>query len=104
MEIQEIRDSSKIETYRKTKWNTLVYNEEYVEWLEMQLVKNLHIPDVRHSLPDGWWYSDENGREVEVIGVFKNWAVVSSIVTEDTWLEPLEFVMNLYEECKGNDT
>ena len=65
--------------------------------------KQLRISGVSDSLPAGWRYYDENGSKCKVIGTVNNWVVVQDVLAEKTWAEPLEFVMALYEESKGNN-
>lgn len=54
------------------------------------------------SLPNGWWYYDEYGDKIHLVGVVEKWAVVENRLMEKTWLESLEFVMNLYKEWIEN--
>ena len=81
-------------------------NETFAKDLESIADKHfeqLAIQGVSISLPDDFWYSDENGNEVHLIGVIKDWCVVENRITEDTWVEPFEFVNSLYNDSlQGN--
>lgn len=67
-------------------------------------VKKLNLLDVRKSLPDDFWFDDERGTTVTVIGTIDKWCMVKDIEHEEPYVLPLEYVTSIYEESKeGKD-
>lgn len=65
---------------------------------------NLSIGDVSNSLPDRFWFEDEHGHKVTVIGYIKEWAVVEDSHHEEPYCLPFAYIQNLHDEmAAGND-
>ena len=66
--------------------------------------KALPIQNVSFELPDRFWFSDEKGTEVTVIGIVDKWCIVTDIHNEVPYALPFEFIHSIYKDSisKGN--
>lgn len=65
--------------------------------------EQLRLKDIDRVLPDDFWYYNEYGHRVNVLGVVKDFAVLQNETTEDTYVVELEYVVNIFNESNVND-
>lgn len=54
-------------------------------------------------IPDGFWFDDEHGTTVTVIGIVDKWCMVEDTEHDEPYALSLEYVVSIYEESKeGN--
>jgi hypothetical protein len=63
-------------------------------------LKAFDFPESKESktLPDQYWFNDENGITVVVIGIIDKWCIVEDFDHEEPYILPLEFVVAIYKE------
>jgi len=68
-------------------------------------VNNLNLPVGSNSLPDRFWFDDEHGHKVTVIGYIKEWVVVEDIHHEEPYCLPFAYVQAIHDKMveEGND-
>jgi hypothetical protein len=106
--------SNNKEVLQKCTEGQVTFTDAYVFWLENEWLKvngaeksestcNLQI--VSNSLPGGFFFDDEHGHKVTVIGYMKDWCVVEDMHHEEPYCLPFAYVQTIYEEmvAEGND-
>ena len=71
-----------------------------IEELTSQLAE---AKPVSSMLPDGFWFYNENGTTVTVVGVIGQWCMVSDPLNSEPYILPLEFVASIYDESNDGN-
>lgn len=113
-EILELRRKFREETKENITYETKpepFYSDEYVDWLEKLVIiqsndtgcssDECHTQNVNNALPDGYWFYDEYGVDVTVIGIIDKWCIVEDIEHKEPYILTLEYVFSIYEESKA---